>query len=265
MFSYLDTFTKIYLIAVCALFGLVMGSALNCLAYRIAHKEKWSGGRSRCTHCGHALKAADLVPLFSFLFLKGRCRYCGEKISLRYPVAEAVLALIYVSLLLRFDLTLQTLELMILCSCLFCLTLTDLDDQIIPDRFHVIGIAARFLYLLAISGSGKAFLSAAWYSLWHGLLLGGAVLVLSLVMDKVLHKDSMGGGDIKLLFVLGLYFDLPCCFLLLIFACVLGIVLACTLGAKKSIAFPFGPALAAAAWLTFLIGEPITGWYLSLF
>ena len=92
MFSYLDTFTKIYLIAVCALFGLVMGSALNCLAYRIAHKEKWSGGRSRCPDCGHTLKAADLIPLFSYLFLKGRCRYCGKKISPRYPIAEALLA-----------------------------------------------------------------------------------------------------------------------------------------------------------------------------
>lgn len=265
MFSYLDPFTSVYLLVICALLGLVMGSALNCLAWRIVHKEKWSGGRSRCVHCGHPLKAADLVPLFSYLFLKGRCRYCGEKISKRYPASEAALAIVYISLLLRYDLTLETLELMILCSSLFCLTLTDLDEQIIPDRFHLIGIAARFLYLLAMFGFRAEFLSAAWYSLWHGLLLGGSVLLLSLVMDKVLHKDSMGGGDIKLLFVLGLYFDLPCCFLLLILACILGIVLAYTLGAKKSIAFPFGPALSVAAWLTLLFGAPLTGWYLSLF
>ena len=265
MLAFLDPLTKLYLIAVTALLGLVMGSALHCLAWRMVHQEPWSGGRSRCTHCGHTLKAADLVPLFSYLWLKGRCRYCKEKISPRYPISEGVLAVVYVSLLLRYDLSLETLELMVLCSCLFCLTLTDLDEQIIPDRFHVIGIAARFLFLLAVSGSVSAFLAAAWYSLWHGLILGGGILVLSLIMDKVLGKESMGGGDIKLLFVLGLYFDLPCCFLLLILACVLGIVLAYTLGAKKDIAFPFGPALAAAAWLTLLFGQPLTGWYLSLF
>ena len=63
MFSYLDPFTSVYLLVICALLGLVMGSALNCLAWRIVHKEKWSGGRSRCVHCGHPLKAADLEPL----------------------------------------------------------------------------------------------------------------------------------------------------------------------------------------------------------
>lgn len=265
MFSYLDTVTKIYLIAVCALLGLVMGSALNCLAYRIAHKEKWSGGRSRCPDCGHTLKAADLIPLFSYLFLKGRCRYCGKKISPRYPIAEAMLAVIYVSLLLRYDLSLETVQLVILCSCLFCLSLVDLDIQIIPDRFILIPIVCRLLYHLVMNGFTMAALSAIWYSLWHGLLTGGAVLALSLIMDKVLGKDSMGGGDIKLLFVLGLYFDLPCIFLLVLAACIIGIVLAMSLGAKKGIAFPFGPALALAGWLTLLVGKPITGWYMSLF
>jgi leader peptidase (prepilin peptidase)/N-methyltransferase len=84
-------------------------------------------------------------------------------------------------------------------------------------------------------------------------------------MDKVLGRESMGGGDIKLLFVLGLYFDLPGCFFLVILACVLGIALAMTLGAKKDIPFPFGPALSLAAWVTLLFGEAVTGWYMGLF
>lgn len=262
MFSYLDTFTSIYLLVLCALLGLAMGSALNCLALRIAKEEKWSGGRSHCPSCSHTLKAADLVPLFSYLFLKGRCRYCGAKISPRYPAAEAALALVFVSLLLRFDLSLETPFLMLLCACLFCLSLVDLDIQIIPDRFLVIAALSRLVYLLLIHGF--AF-GPIWYSLWHGLLIGGSVLVLSLIMDKVLHKESMGGGDIKLLFVLGLYFDLPCCFFLIITACVLGILLALVLSAKKGVAFPFGPALSLAAWLTLLFGGPITQWYMGLF
>lgn len=265
MLLFATPFIAVYLIVLCALLGLVMGSALNCLAWRIVHNEKWSGGRSHCVSCGHELKSADLVPLFSYLFLKGRCRYCGKKISPRYPIAEAMLALIFLSLLLKFDLSLETAELMILCSCLFCLSLVDLDIQIIPDRFILIPIAARLLFLLATHGFTMDGLSAIWYSLWHGLVMGGGVLILSLIMDKVLHKESMGGGDIKLLFVLGLYFDLPCCFLMVLLACILGIVLAMSLGAKKGIAFPFGPALAASGWLTLLFGKAITGWYLGLF
>ena len=258
MFSYLDTFTSIYLLVLCTLLGLVMGSALNCLAWRIVHKEKWSGGRSHCPDCGHELKTTDLVPLFSYLFLKGRCRYCGKKISPRYPAAEGLLALIYVSLLLRYGLTAETAELMILCSCLFCLSLVDLDSQIIPDRFLIIGAAVRVSYLLL-------FRQPLLPPLVCGLAMGGGILILSLIMDKVLGKDSMGGGDIKLLFVLGLYLDLPCCFLMLILACIIGIVLALVLGAKKDMAFPFGPALSLAAWLTLLFGSSLTGWYLSLF
>lgn len=265
MILFASPFIAVYLIFLCALLGLIMGSALNCLAWRIVSGEKWSGGRSHCPDCGHVLSPADLVPLFSFLFLKGKCRYCGRKISPRYPITEALLAIVFVSLLLKYDLSLETVQLMILCSCLFCLSLVDLDTQIIPDRFHVIAGLARVAFLLITYGANGAFLSALWYSLWHGLILGGSVLILSIIMDKVLHKESMGGGDIKLLFILGLYFDLPCSFLLIILACILGIVLATTLGAKKDMAFPFGPALSAAAWLTLLFGKAITGWYLGLF
>lgn len=265
MLLFASPFVAVYLLVLCGVLGLVMGSALNCLAWRIVHNEKWSGGRSHCADCGHELKAKDLIPVVSYLSLKGRCRYCHKKISPRYMIAELLLALIYVSLLLRFDLSLETLFLMILCSCLFCLSLVDLDIQIIPDRFILIPIASRLVYLLITHGFTLSALGAIWYSLWHGLALGGIVLALSLIMDKVLHKESMGGGDIKLLFVLGLYFDLPCCFFLMIASCIIGIFLALGLGAKKGIAFPFGPALSIAAWLTLLVGQPITGWYLGLF
>lgn len=262
MLLYASTGVAVYLITLCTVLGLVMGSALNCLAWRIVHNEKWSGGRSHCAECGHELKTADLIPLVSYLALKGKCRYCGKKISPRYPIAEAVLAVVFVSLLLRFDLSIETGFLMVLCACLFCLSLVDLDIQIIPDRFLVIAGVSRFLFLLVTCGFN---LGVLWDSLWHGLALGGSVLLLSLVMDKVLHKESMGGGDIKLLFVLGLYFDLPCCFFLILVSCFVGIALAMALGAKKGIAFPFGPALALGAWITLMVGGPVTSWYMSLF
>ena len=251
---------RVYLTFVTVLLGLVMGSALNCLSWRIAHNEKWSGGRSRCPKCGHVLGVLDLVPLFSWLLLKGKCRYCGEKISARYPITEAVLALCYALLLWRFGLTVRMLSYVILCSCLFCLSLVDLETQIIPDRFLVIPAAVQIVLLLLEGG-----LSGLLRGLWPALALGGGVLALSLFMDHVLKKESMGGGDIKLLFVLGLYFDFPCCLVLLIFACAIGLVFALALNGKEAKAFPFGPALSLGAFFTLLLGQPIVNCYLGLF
>lgn len=262
MLSYLPTYIVVYLAALFAILGLVMGSALNCLSYRLAHGQKWSGkSRSVCAACGHELAPKDLVPLFSWLALKGKCRYCGEKISPRYPLTEALLAVVYISLLWRFDLTVHTLSAAVLCSCLFCLSLVDLDTQIIPDRFLVIPAAVRIIELLAEGG-----FSALIGGIWPGLVIGGGVLVLSLVMDKVLKKDTMGGGDIKLLAVLGMFLSFPECLLMVMFACVIGIAMAAILmKVDAETAFPFGPALSIAAWLTMLAGQPIIDWYLGLF
>ena len=262
MLHQLPVFTVVYIYAVTGLLGLIMGSALNCLAGRICSGSKWAGNaRSACPSCGHTLAAGDLVPLFSWIFLKGKCRYCGAKISVRYPLTEAFLAVVYMSLLAVYGLTLHTLSLMVLCSCLFCLSLVDLDTQLIPDRFLVIPAVVRILELL-LEGGFAALVSP----LLTGLCLGGGILILSLIMDKILKKDTMGGGDIKLLAVLGLFLTIPECLLLLIAACVIGIVMAAVLmKVNADTAFPFGPALSIAAWIVLLIGNPVISWYLNLF
>ena len=262
MLECLPTSIVIYLVALFAILGLVMGSALNCLALRLAKGEKWSGNsRSACPSCGHTLTAADLVPLFSWLFLRGKCRHCGAPISRRYPLTEAALALVYVCLLFRFGLTVQLITPMIFASCLFCLSLVDFDTQIIPDRFHVIPLIARFAELL-LSGGIRCLLTG----ITPGLIIAGSVLAISLIMDKVLKKDTMGGGDIKLLFVIGCFLSLPECLLMVMIACVIGICMASILMKLDSeTAFPFGPALSIAAIVTMLVGSPIVNWYLSLF
>ena len=262
MMDQLPTLTAVYLYFVTAGFGLIMGSALNCLSARIVSGQKWSGkARSACPVCGHTLAAKDLVPLFSWLFLKGKCRYCGTRISVRYPLTELLLGLCYMSILWVSGLTVHTLSLLVLCSCLFCLSLVDLDIQIIPHRFLMIPAVVRIAELLYEGG-----LVALAAPIFTGLGLGGSVLILSLIMDKVLKKDTMGGGDIKLLALLGLYFTVPECFLMLILSCILGIAIAAFLMKKESdAAFPFGPALSLGAWITFLIGKPLISWYMSLF
>ncbi len=261
MLSYLPTHIVIYLCAVVALFGLVMGSALNCLAMRIAAGERWSGSaRSACPKCGHTLTALELIPLVSWLAQKGKCRHCGAPISKRYPLTEVTLAAVYVALLLKFDLSLALVSAMVFASCLFCLSLVDLDTQIIPDRFLLIPIAVRAAELL-VSGGVTALVRFL-----PGLIIAGAVLVISLVMDKVLKKDTMGGGDIKLLFVIGSYLTFPECLLMVMLACIIGIVMASILMKLDSeTPFPFGPALSIAAVLVMLVGGPIVTWYINLF
>lgn len=262
MFAYLPTHIVVYLYVLAAVLGAVLGSALNCLSYRLAREQKWSGSeRSACVHCGHTLSPRDLIPVVSFLLLRGRCRYCGEKLSRRYIATELLLALVFVTILWRFELTLSALTAAVLCCCLLCLSLVDLETQIIPDRFLVIPAVARAIQLLmegGLAGLGRGVLP--------GLIIGGGMLALSLVMDKILKKDTMGGGDIKLLALLGMFFPLPQCLLLVMIACVVGIAMAAILMKVDSeTAFPFGPALAIAAWVTLLFGEGIVSWYLSLF
>ena len=257
--SYLDTTALVYLLVLCVILGLCMGSALNCLAWRIANKKSWTKGKSICPACRHELHTRDLIPLLSYIFSKGKCRYCGEKISPRYPLTELGLAVIFVAVFLRYGFTLYTLDIMVLASCLFTLSLIDLDTMTIPDRFLIIPAACQLVYAYYYGG-----FASVWYALWHGLTLGGAVLLISLFMDKVLKKESMGGGDIKLLFVLGLFLDLPECLLLLVFSCVLGLVIALLLRRSEK-AFPFGPALSAGMLLTLMVGAPIVNWYLGLF
>lgn len=257
--SYLDTTALVYLLVLCVILGLCMGSALNCLAWRIANKKSWTKGKSICPACRHELHTRDLIPLLSYIFSKGKCRYCGEKISPRYPLTELGLAVIFVAVFLRYGFTLYTLDIMVLASCLFTLSLIDLDTMTIPDRFLIIPAVCQLVYAYYYGG-----FASVWYALWHGLVLGGAVLLISLFMDKVLKKESMGGGDIKLLFVLGLFLDLPECLLLLVFSCVLGLVIALLLRRSEK-AFPFGPALSAGMLLTLMVGAPIVNWYLGLF
>jgi leader peptidase (prepilin peptidase)/N-methyltransferase len=194
MTIYSTTFFAFFSFFVTFFLGITMGSFLNCVAMRVLSGEPIARGRSHCMSCGHKLGALDLVPLFSWLLLRGKCRYCESKISARYPLSELVLGIVYVLVLAKYDLTLRTLELIVLCSILLCVTLCDLDEHIIPDRFIIIGMINRIIFVL-ISGN---ILEELKLSLIGAFSVSLPLLILSLILDKILKKDTMGGGDIKL-------------------------------------------------------------------
>ncbi len=270
---------RIYLCILAFLFGTVFGSFLNCMAWRIAHQESVLKGRSHCAVCGHTLGIADLIPVFSWLLLRGRCRYCKEKISPRYVAAELVCGCGFVLSFLRYGVSWRTLQVIVLFCILLALSLTDFEIYEIPDRFILAGIvwypASSWLMdrRLSLTGmtvsilqDGESLTLSAWgqnllAGLIGGFAIGGGMLFLSLLFDHLLGKESMGGGDIKLFFMTSLYLGLLQGLFSLILSCIVGLVIAALMRRRR---VPFGPAISLAAFLSLLYGESFVNWYLSL-
>ena len=289
-----------YVLCVTALLGLVMGSFINCWAWRYMNGESVLKGRSHCTSCGHVLGLADLIPIISWLASGRKCRYCGAPVSARYPATELVCALVFVGIVARYGLTLQTVELLAFSGVLLFLSLTDLDDYLIPNGCILAAIAIRVVYLGVTFAMGTTSLDQIIYYAASGFGVGLVLVVIVLIADRVFGRDSMGGGDLKLYFVAGLYFGWQQCLLLVIISCIIGIVVA-VVGSRamessssndeadQSISvdgigqesgaesngqaveeksmfkrmIPFGPSIAASCVIIMLVGEPLINWYLS--
>ena len=215
-----------YALFIAALLGLVMGSFINCWAWRYMNGESVLKGRSHCTSCGHELGLRDLVPVFSWLASGGKCRYCGERVSARYPATEIVCALVFVAIVAVYGLSLQTLELLAFAGILLFLSLTDIDGYLIPNGCIVSAIAVRVAYLGITLALGETTTDHLLYYAASGLGIGIALVVVVLVADFVFGRSSMGGGDLKLYFVAGLYFGWQQCLLIVILSCIFGIAVA---------------------------------------
>ena len=258
-----------------AIFGLIFGSFLNCTAMRLVRGEDFVKGRSRCPHCGHELSAIELIPVFSYIFQGGKCRHCKGKISLRYIAAEIAFALLSLGLYYKLVLSGNIFEVSgiliffrdwIFTGCLFLVALTDLEKYEIYDgvlifglvNFLVFGIVSVIMKTTDIRDLGMSVLA--------GIALGAIMLIMSLIMDKALKKESLGGGDIKLMALLGLYLGFFGAYELVILSCILGLIF---VGIRRKLEpdapkeFPFGPAIALAGYLLLIFEEYITAWYFS--
>ena len=252
----------VFSVAVAFVFGTCMGSFLNCVAWRYVHGESVLKGRSHCTSCGHVLGFKDLIPLVSWLASKGRCRYCGESIPARYPVTELLFGIIPAACLLRFDFSILCLRNYVFLAALFVLTLTDIEAMVIPDGCHIASVIAWI--------AAEPFLFTGWktfaYYAGAGLLFGGGLLAISLVLDRAMGRETLGGGDIKLVGVAGLYLGLTGTLFMLIIACLCGLIYNYLFNksSEKGSAFPFGPWLAAASAMMLLFGQPLVDMYMAL-
>ena len=247
--------------AIGLILGLLFGSFLNCTAMRVVRKEDWVRMRSRCRSCGRVLSARDLIPVVSFVCSHGKCRTCGEKLSLRYPLTELIFGGITAFLFVHYGVTPELLRIFVLAACLFLLTLTDIEARLIPNGCLLVALIG---YLAT-----EPFLFAGWQQFGaHLAAMAGyavAVLCLSLIMDTILKKESMGGGDIKLIGVLGLYLGVIGMMFALFAACVLAILCALvTRKLKRGQTITFGPFLAVTGLPMGLYGEALVQWYVDL-
>lgn len=252
----------VYCCTVAALLGACMGSFLNCMAWRVVHGESVWRGRSHCDQCGHVLAARDLVPVMSYLASRGRCRYCGAKLSARHVWGEIVSAAVFVTLLLKYDISLQGLEALLAACILLACAFADLEGYIIPDRFLAAGIVLFAGSLIWAEKPLSRLLDGA----VGGFAVAGALWLLVIVMEKAMGREAMGGGDIKLLFVTGLLLGWKGNLLCLVLACIIGIVwgLLAARGRRDGPPIPWGPSIALAAWAAALIGDWFFDWYLGL-
>lgn len=238
------------------LIGLTIGSFLNVLIYRLPEKVTVSKGFSRCPDCRHRLFWLDLIPVFSFMFLKGKCRYCKNPISPRYPLVELLNAACYYLIYRLFGMHLQSLLCAVVCSCLIVTAMIDFDHKIILDRFNIIiGLCALVL--------GFVTSDITWVERIIGFF---AVSVPFLII--VLVTGGMGEGDVKLIAVCGLLLGWKSILLTVLFASVTaalyGIMLMIKSNAKRKSQIPFGPFIAFSVIICLLFGDRIINWYISL-
>ncbi len=238
------------------IFGLIVGSFLNSVVFRLEQSQSFLLGRSFCPHCKHQLSWLDLIPIFGFLILKGKCRYCQQKISWQYPLVELATGLIFLAIF-NYQFTIFNF----IIACFFIIIfIYDLKHYIIPDRvvFPAIGAALVFDFLKSdILGISNFLLSA----------VGAAAFFAAIVL--ISKGKGMGIGDIKLAFLMGLFLGWPNIAVALFSAVFLGAIIGIGLiiFGKKTLKseVPFGPFLVFGTFLALFLGEKIINFYLNLF
>ncbi len=251
------------------LFGLSLGSFINVLIYRLPKGESIIFPPSHCPHCQIPLKFYDNIPLLSFLILKGKCRSCKQKISIRYPIVEALTASLVWLSFYKFGISFQAFISTLFFSSLVLISFIDLDSHLIPNKI-VYPLLLISLVLFLFSWIFKLplvpLMNSSYFSSIYGFLLGGGILYLvALISPFVFKKEGMGGGDIKLASFIGIYLGYYILLALLFaffFGSIGGLLLIKKGGSTKS-EIPFAPFLSLGALFTFMFGFPIARWYFS--
>lgn len=244
----------IFLYIVIFLYGIIIGSFLNVCIYRIPKKENIATTRSHCMSCGYQLKWYDLVPLFSYLVLRGKCRKCSSKISVQYPLVEVLNGALYLLVFWRYGMSVDSLLYCLLFSALIVLSVIDFRTYEIPLGINVFILTLGLIRIVTDLSN--------WLSYGIGLLSVSVPLLLIYLATK---GRGIGGGDVKLMAVTGLLIGWKLNLLGFLLGCILGSVIhVCRMklsGEGRVLAM--GPYLAMGIALSVMWGEQMIAWYLS--
>ena len=245
------------------LFGLCLGSFANVCIYRIPLNKSIVHPPSSCPACGGKIRFFDNIPVISYLLLMGRCRQCETSISMRYPLVEILMAFLSLALFIRFGFQLQTIQFIVFAGTLVILSFIDLDHKILPDVLTLPGIAVGFLVSFLPGG-------ISWAGSLIGLAAGGGSLYLvATVYERITGREGLGGGDIKLLAMIGAWMGWQSLPLIVLMSSLSGAVIGSVFilsggkGARTQI--PFGPFLSLGALSYLFFGRQISLWYFGLF
>jgi prepilin signal peptidase PulO-like enzyme (type II secretory pathway) len=243
------------------LFGLAVGSFLNCIIYRFEKNESFLKGRSYCPNCHHVLAWQDLIPIFSFLILKGKCRYCGKKISLQYPLVELTTAILFVLIFNMAAFNLRTIYYLMIGCFLIIIFVYDLKHYIIPDKVIYPAIALTLIF------NFKFLIFKQFQIFKYSILSAFGSAVFFLLIFSISRGKWLGFGDVKLGFLMGLFLGFPKILVALFFAYFIGAIIGIglVLAKKKTLKseVPFGPFLVAGTFIALFFGSQLINWYLG--
>ena len=239
------------------IFGLVIGSFLNVCICRIANEESIAFPPSHCTNCGYELKAKDLIPVLSYIFLGGKCRSCKEKISIQYPIVEILNAILYIAIYLKFGFTLNLFKFCLFASLLIVIGFIDFKTKYVYNSTVVFGVVSGILFAVLEWMETK---SIPWNYI-AGAFIGFGIIYLIVILTR-----GMGEGDIDIALICGLFLGIKG---ILFLAIILGgivatIILIFKLKERKA-EIAFGPYLAIGGIIACLYGSRLIDIYLGLF
>jgi len=243
-------------------FGLCIGSFLNVCIFRLPISKSVVRPRSMCPKCGYMIRSYDNIPVLSYLMLGGKCRQCREAISFRYPMVEIISGLFAVAAVYKFGLTPEAIVYYVFIACLLVITFIDIDHRIIPDMITLPGIPIFFLASFALP-------DMTYIDSLLGLLSGGGSLYLvAWTYQALAKKEGMGGGDIKLLAMMGVLIGwkgvLFTIFVSSLVGTLIGLAVMLYTRANMKLAVPFGPFLSVGAVSYIFFGNEIIAWYFNL-
>lgn len=250
------------------IFGSLTGSFLNVCIYRLPRGLSVVRPSSGCPSCSIPIKFYDNIPILSYLFLAGKCRFCKNRISIRYPVVEALNAVLYLAAIWRFGVGWHLPFIFIFCSAMVVITFIDVDFQIIPDVITLPGILIGLIagsLILPDPFARRTMLGFIESAI--GLVAGGGMFyIIAVLSHKILKQEAMGGGDIKMMAMVGAFMGWKAILLTTfsgsLLGSIIGVFLMAFKGKGRRTMIPFGPFLATGAIITLFLGQEIMSLYL---